>query len=264
MNMTMQRAYHRVRSADRTEIAVAQAGSGPALVIVDPALAYSGFDHAGGLAALLAAEFTVWRYDRRGRGASGDTPPYAVAREVEDLEAVVEAAGETALVYGFSSGGLLALHAAAAGVSIEKLALFEPPVRPRGEPPEIAFTKEIADLVASGARGTAVEYFLTETGVPAEVITAMAPVRPALEAVAHTLVYDCEISNATTFELLEAVRTPALVLDSAGSSDDLTGATAAIADALPHGLRRTLRGEWHGVPNEDLAPVLTEFLKAGT
>lgn len=239
------------------------AGNGPPLVVVDPALAYSAFDDLRGLGALLAAEFTVWRYDRRGRGASGDRPPYAVAREVEDVKAVIEAAGGSAFVYGFSSGGLLALHAAAAGLAIDKLALFEPPVRARGEPPETTFTNEIADLVAAGARGTAVDYFLISIGVPGEVIAEMAPMRPALEAVAHTLVYDCEISNATTFELLDSVQTPTLVLDSGGSSDYLTGGMAAIADALPNGTRRSLPGEWHGVADEDLAPVLTAFFHGG-
>jgi pimeloyl-ACP methyl ester carboxylesterase len=262
-NPAAQRASQRVRSADGTAITVECSGSGPALVVVDPALAYSGFDNVRGLAALLGGEFAVWRYDRRGRGASGDTPPFAVAREVEDVEAVIEASGGSAFVYGFSSGGLLALHAAAAGVAIDKLALFEPPVRAKGEPPDTTFANEIAELVAAGARGTAVDYFLTSIGVPGEVIAEMAPVRPALEAVAHTLVYDCEISNATTLELLESVRTPTLVLDSGGSSDYLTGGTTAIADALPKGTRRSLPGEWHGVADEDLAPVLAAFFQDG-
>lgn len=258
-----ERVSHRVSSADGTEIAASTAGSGPPLVVVDQALTYSAFDNLRGLATLLTGEFTVWRYDRRGRGGSGDTPPYAVAREVDDLEAVIEAAGGSAFVYGFSSGGLLALHAAAAGLAIDKLALFEPPVRPKGEPPDVTFTTEIAELVAAGARGTAVDYFLTSIGVPAEVIAELAPARAALEAVAHTLVYDCEISNATTFELLARVRTPTLVLDSRGSSDRLVGGTAAIADALANGTRRSLPGDWHGIADDDLAAVLTEFLKGG-
>jgi len=132
-------------------------------------------------------------------------------------------------------------------------------VRGEGEPPETAFTAEITELVSSGRQAAAVDRFLTSIGVPPEVIAEMAPVRPALEAVAHTLVYDCEISNTTTFELLRSVRTPTLVLDSQGSSDDLTGGTAAIVEALPNGTRRSLTGQWHGVQDEDLAPVLTEF-----
>jgi pimeloyl-ACP methyl ester carboxylesterase len=229
--------------------------------MIDPAGGYSGFDNIRGLGALLSAEFTVDTYDRRGRGKSGDTEPYAVAREVEDLGAVIADAGGSASVYGFSSGGLLALHAAAAGLPIGKLVLFEPPVRGEDEPPDTAFTAEIAGLVSSGRRPEAVEHFLTSIGVPPEVIAEMGPARPALEAVAHTLVYDCEISNATTFELLRSVRTPTLLLDSQGSSDDLTGDAAAIARALPNGVRRTLPGDWHGVGNDVLAPVISDFLR---
>jgi pimeloyl-ACP methyl ester carboxylesterase len=257
----MQRAQESVRSADGTRIAVERSGNGPALVMIDPAGGYSGFDNIRGLGALLAEEFTVLTYDRRGRGDSGDNEPYAVAREIEDLAAVIDAAGGSAFVYGFSSGALLALHAAAAGAPIRKLALFEPPVRGEGEPPETAFTEEIAALVSSGRRAVAVDHFLSAIGVPAEIIEQMAPVRPAIEAVAHTLVYDCEISNATTFDLLRSVRTPALVLDSQGSSDDLTGGTAAIAAALPNGRLCNLTGGWHGVPDEDLAPVVSEFFR---
>jgi pimeloyl-ACP methyl ester carboxylesterase len=248
-----------VQSVDGTRIVFDRSGSGPALVMVDPAGGYSGFDSIRGLGALLAADFTVFTYDRRGRGTSGDTQPYAVEREVEDLAAVIAEAGGSAFVYGFSSGGLLALHAAAGGLTIDKLAVFEAPVRGEGEPPDRSFTEEIAELVSAGRRAAAVDRFLTSIGVPPEVLAEMAPVRPALEAVAHTLVYDCRISDATTFELLRSVQTPTLVLDSQGSSDDLTGGAAAIAAALPGGTRRSLTGEWHGVPDEDLAPVVTGF-----
>ena len=144
---------------------------------------------------------------------------------------------------------------------IEKLVLFEPPVRDEGASPETAFTAEIAALVAAGDRAAAADRFLTAIGVPPEVIEGMAPVRPAFEAVAHTLVYDCVISDATDFDLLRSVRTPTLVLDSQGSSDDLTGGAAAIAGALPDGTLRTLTGGWHGVPDEDLAPVVIGFLR---
>jgi pimeloyl-ACP methyl ester carboxylesterase len=257
----MQATQGIVRSADGTTIAFDRSGSGPALVMIDPAGGYSGFDNIRGLGKLLAESFTVFTYDRRGRGQSGDTQPYAVEREIDDLAAMIAEAGGSAFVYGFSSGGLLALHAAAAALPIDKLALFEPPVRGEGEPPDTAFAAEIGGLVAAGRRDAAAERFLTAIGVPPEVIEGMAPVRPAFEAVAHTLVYDCEISNATSFELLRSVQTPTLVLDSEGSSDDLTGGTAAIAEALPNGTRRSLTGEWHGVPDEDLAPVVAEFFR---
>jgi pimeloyl-ACP methyl ester carboxylesterase len=154
----------RVRSADGTGIAVERGGSGPALVMVDPAGGYSGFDNIRGLGALLSSRFTVWTYDRRGRGASGDTPPCAVEREVEDLAAVIAEAGGRASVYGFSSGGLLGLQAAAAGLPIDRLVLFEPPVRAEGEPPDTAFTEEIRSLVDAGRPDAAAERFLTQSG----------------------------------------------------------------------------------------------------
>ncbi len=257
----MERVQDRVTSADGTEIAYAVAGAGPPLVMVDPAGGWSGFDNIRGLGALLAADLTVVTYDRRGRGASGDRPPYAVQREVEDLAALIDAAGGRASVYGFSSGALLALHAAAAGLPIDRLVLFEPPVRGEDEPPDPAFGRGIAALVAAGDRAGASDRFLTAIGVPPEMIAGMGPARAGLDAVAHTLPYDCALSDATSLDLLRSIATPTLVLDSAGSSDDLTGGTAAIAAALPNGTRRSLAGEWHGVSDEDLAPVVAAFLR---
>lgn len=255
----MQTVQGTVRSADGTEIAFERSGSGPAVVMIDPAGGYSGFDNIRGLGAELAEQFTVHTYDRRGRGKSGDTLPYTVRREVEDLAAVIAAAGGPALVYGFSSGALLALHAAVAGLPIEKLALFEPPVRAEDEPPDTAFTTEIAGLVSAGRRAEAVNRFLTAIGLPPEML---AEPMPGLEAVAHTLVYDCQISNVTTYELLRAVRTPTLVIDSQGSSDYLTEGTAALVEALPDAVGRSLPGGWHGIPDKELAPVVAEFFRA--
>ena len=250
-------ANTRTRSADGTEIGFDRQGSGPALIMVDPAGGYSGFDQLHGLAARLADHFTVIRYDRRGRGRSQDTPPYAVAKEIEDLTAMVDEAGGSASVYGLSSGGLLALHAATEGVPITSLVLFEPPVRAEGEPPDTRFTNEIKALVAEGRRQEAVTHFLTGIGVPPEYL---GPVPPAFEAVAHTLAYDCEISNATTFDLLRRVETRTLILDSQGSSEDLTGGAGAIAEALPKGTLHSLQGGWHGAPDEDIAEAVIDYL----
>ena len=247
----------RVTSRDGTAIAYERAGSGPALVLVDPALGYRGFDNVRGLGERLTADFTVYSYERRGRGDSGDTPPYAVEREVEDLAAVIAEAGGSASVYGFSSGALLALQAAAAGVPIETLVLMEPPIGTDDDPADAAFTAEIAELVAARRRREAVERFLRD--MPPEVLAGLDAVMPALEAVAPTLVHDCLISTATTTELLAKVPTPALVIDSQGSSDDLTGWAASVAAALPDARHRSLPGGWHGVPVEVLAPVVTEF-----
>ncbi|WP_232666878.1 alpha/beta fold hydrolase [Pseudonocardia sp. TRM90224] len=250
----------KITSKDGTTLAVERSGSGPALVMIDPALGFSGFDNIRRLGELLAADFTVHTYDRRGRGSSGDTTPYAVEREIDDLAAIIEAAGGSAHVYGFSSGALLALHAAAAGVPIERMALFEPPVRAEGEPPDTAFTAGIAELLAAGDRDGAVRTFLTAIGVPAEILAEMAPLLPALAPVAPTLLYDCAISDTLTFDTLRAVPTSTVVLDSTGTTEDITSGTAAVARALPAGILRRLAGGWHGVPPEALAPVVAEFL----
>jgi pimeloyl-ACP methyl ester carboxylesterase len=265
--MTTQATARTVRSADGTSIAFSQVGAGPALVLVDAAAGFRGFGPMGPLAAALAPEFTVLTYDRRGRGESTDTPPYAVEREVEDLQALIEAAGGWACVYGFSSGAVLALRAAADGLPIEKLALMEPPLEleeqaPRG--PDLG--AEVAELVAAGRRGDAVEHFNRSIGVPDEMIAGLrqAPFWPELEALAHTLVYDTVItSSALAPARLAAITTPTLVLASAGSDERLLGWARAVADALPNGSLRAMKGEWHGVPPDDLAPVLTEFFGNG-
>ena len=200
-------------------------------------------------------------YDRRGRGQSGDTAPYAVEREIEDLAAVIDEAGGRAHVYGSSSGALLALRAAAAGLPIERMVLMEPPLGADDDPADVAFTCEIADLVAAGRNHDAVQRMLTGIGVPPEAIEGI-PDRPAMDAVAHTFVHDCTVSTSTGTGLLPSVPTPTLVLDSSGSTDDLTGSAAAVAAALPRGSHRSLPGGWHGVPGDVLAPMVAEFLLA--
>jgi pimeloyl-ACP methyl ester carboxylesterase len=254
-----------VTSPDGTVIAYDARGDGPALVVVDGAFCHRTFGPSPTLAPLLAGHFTVYTYDRRGRGLSGDTPPYAVAREVEDLAALVTEAGGRANVYAFSSGGLLALHAAAAGLGIERLALMEPPIGTDDDPSDAAFTAELAELVAAGRRGDAVEHFMAGIGVPEEMLAGMrgTPSWSGLEAVAHTLVHDATIALGTTPELLAAVTAPVLVLDSEGSSEDISGSAAAAARALPNATHRSLPGSWHGVPDDDLAPVVREFFSGG-
>jgi alpha-beta hydrolase superfamily lysophospholipase len=250
----------RVTSSDGTGIAYERAGAGPALVLVDPALGYRGFDNVRGLGERLTADFTVYGYERRGRGDSGDTLPYAVEREVEDLAAVIVEAGGSACVYGFSSGALLALQAAAAGVPIRKLVLMEPPIGSDDDPADVAFTAEITKLVQAGRRREAVEHFFRD--FPPEVLAGLGESMPALEAVAHTLVYDSLICVATTTRLLAKVPTPTLVVDSQGSGDDLAGWAASVAAALPNARHRSLPGGWHGVPVEVLAPAVAEFCRA--
>ena len=246
-------------SRDGTSIAYERTGTGPALIVVDAAGNFSDFRPMRAPVSHLAERFTVYVYDRRGRGASTDTVPYAVEREVEDLAALIDEAGGSAYVYGMSSGGLLAIHSAARGLPIRRMALFEPPLQLREDPS--GFTTDLSALVEAGRRRDAVDLFHRSIGVPEEMLPEL-PME-ALESVAHTLVYDCTLSDTMTRAVLERVAVPTLILDSAGSGDELTGMAATAAAAIPHAVRRSLPGGWHGVTDDVLAPVLAGFLLDG-
>ena len=215
------------------------------------------------LAEALAPDFTTFTYDRRGKGASTDTLPYAVDREIDDLQALVDLAGGSALVHGFSSGAILALLAAERGIGIAKLSLLEPPLRVDATPPPAAsgISGEVAKLIITGRRGDAYEHWMRGIGVPDELIAQMrqGPLWPALEATAHTLIYDSLIPGSMPPDRLTAIRTPALVLASEGSNEQLRSWAQGIAEALPNSSARLLPGIWHGVSAEHLAPALTNF-----
>jgi pimeloyl-ACP methyl ester carboxylesterase len=254
-----------VHSADGTTIAFERTGAGPAVILVEAAAHYRAFSSFAGLAKLLAEHFTVYRYDRRGRGDSTDTLPYSVDREVEDLAALVEHAGGSAYVYGFSSGALLGLHAAAAGLAVPRLALLEPPLDDDETAAPNALTAELAELIGADRRSDAVEHFQISIGVPDEIIEQFrdTPAWTAMESVAPTLVYDCLISEATGPTVFSAAVVPTLVLDSEGSTDDLSGWASMVAARLPDATHRSLPGEWHGLADDVLAPVLIEFFNSG-
>lgn len=164
-----------VRSKDGTLIACERSGSGPALILVDGALCSRSFGPSPALAPLLTPHFTVYSYDRRGRGQSGDTPPYSPAREIEDIAALVAAAGGSAFLLGLSSGGALALQAAAAGLPLRMVAAYEPPyVDDRGQRDGSAHHGRLTRLVAEGNRGGAVKYFMRDmVGAPAPMVAMM-------------------------------------------------------------------------------------------
>lgn len=259
--MTTEHAAPSARSADGTHIAFDRFGDGPPLILVEAAGHYRGFSSFTGLVLLLSGDFAVYTYDRRGRGESSDSPSYAPDREVDDLAALIDKAGGSAHVYGFSSGALLGMHAAAKGVPITRLALLEPPLRDEEADRPDPLTRELGKLVAANRDADAVEHFHRSIGVPEELVAEMSstPEWAKMTSIAHTLVYDCMISDAITPELLRSVQVPTLVLDSEGSTDDLTGWAARVARQLPLASHRSLPGEWHGMANEVLAPVLIEF-----
>ena len=253
-----------VVSADGTVLGWQRTGNGPALILVEAAGHFRGFSSFEALTGMLAAHFTVFSYDRRGRGESTDTAPYAVAREVEDLRAMISHAGGSAFVYGFSSGALLALHAAAAGLPISRLAVLEPPIGDDDTHGPSDFTSELVRLVVAGRHSDAVEYFNAGIGVPPEMLDGMrsTPAWAAMESVAPTLVYDAVIADASPPQMLAGVKVPTLVLDSEGSTDDLTGMAATVARGLPDGKHISLPGEWHGPRDEDLAIALIAYFTA--
>jgi pimeloyl-ACP methyl ester carboxylesterase len=261
------------RSRDGTPIAFDRSGDGPPVILVGGAFQHRLIDEtAAQVQARLAWHFTVFHYDRRGRGDSGDTPPYAVEREVEDLAVLIDEAGGAAAVYGVSSGAALALEAAGHGVPISRLALYEPPFmvdpsRPQG-PPD--FVARLAELASSGRRGEAVEYFLTSgPGIAAEVVadTRSPRVWPALERVAHTLAYDIALmadQERLLAEVAPRVSVPTLLLDGGSSPPWAGAAVRALAGRLPNATRRTLAGQTHEVAPEALSPVLQEFFSGAT
>ena len=253
-----------VISKDGTTIAFDRSGEGPAVVLVS-----GGSVDRTSLAPLaqeLASDLTVLNYDRRGRGPSGDTPPYAIDREIEDIEAVVEAAGGEAAIFGSSSGAVLAMLAAEAGLGIEKLAMWEPPFIPEGfpKPPEDQ-VEQYETMVADGRRGDAVEFFMARVvGMPAEFV-AGARTQPwwgATEALAHTLAYDARIMGDYEIPVDRAanVKVPALVVAGGADMPFMRETAQALADALPDGHVRFLDGQGHNVDMAVLAPVLKEFL----
>ena len=255
-----------VTSKDGTTIAFDRMGEGPPVILVSG----GSVDRSSNapLADLLAEDFTVLNYDRRGRGPSGDTPPYAVHREIEDIDAVIAAAGGSAHLFGTSSGAALALESAASGSGVSKLALWEPPYiqDPAARPPADQ-VDQYNTMLAEGRRGDAAQYFMEKVvRMPAEFVAGARsqPWWAATEALAHTLPYDATIMGdySLPVDLAAAVSIPTVVLDG-GASFGFMGPTAdALAKVLPAGERRTLAGQEHNIDPNVLAPALKAFFSA--
>lgn len=243
-------------SRDGTPLACDRIGDGPPVILV------TGVFNARGtgapLAAFLAPRFTVFGYDRRGRGDSGDVAPYAVEREVEDLDALIRAAGGSASVFGYSSGAMLVFVAAAAGLPIQKVALYD---LPPSQSPQHAVA--LASLVGEGRRGEAVEYFQRQVvGIPEDVVVRLrqAPFRPALEAMAHTLVYEAILMAERPIpDLVDRVRSPVLLVAAGAGAPVMREVAETVARALPDGRSIVLDDATHDLVPEQIGPVLDRF-----
>jgi pimeloyl-ACP methyl ester carboxylesterase len=258
-----------VTSKDGTTIAFDRVGEGPPIVVVGGAMSTAAA--AAPLAELLAPGFTVVPYDRRGRGGSGDTPPYAVEREIEDIDVLLAEVGGSAFALGHSSGAALALEAAARGSAITRLALYEPPFITDDSRPPLPddYVAHLDELTGADRRGDAVEYFMTVgVGIPAEAVTQMkdAPMWPSLETVAHTIRYDARImGDHMSGAPLQAggwagATMPTLVMDGGASDPWIRHSARTLAEVLPNAEYRTLEGQTHEVAPDVLAPVLTGFI----
>lgn len=262
----------RVISKDGTSIAFDRVGSGPALILIDGALCYRAFGPMKPLAAQLSSHFTVFTYDRRGRGESGNGRPYAVEREIEDLEAIVREAGGEAFAYGASSGGALALEAANRGVAIKKLIAYEPPFVVDASIPPVPddYVARLNALISAGRPGDAVKMFMRTVGAPGLFIAIMPlmPMWSKLKGVAATLPHDFTLmgegQRGRPFPLgrWSSVRVPALVMDGGKSPAWMRNGISALSKAVPNATYRTLPGQTHMVKAKVQAPVIVEFLAA--
>lgn len=265
-----------VDSKDGTRIAYEKTGTGPAVILVDGAFCHRRFGPMPKLAPLLAKSFTVITYDRRGRGESGDTPPYAVEREIEDLRALVDVAGGSASLVGLSSGAVLAMRAAAASIGVDRLALYEPPLVVAGAPEPVPPDRadEILAHVDAGRRSEAVATFMRMVGAPAlmiPIMRLMPGVWSKLKAVAHTLPYDFAVLGDTgagkplPAELdaaMGSIKAATLVGVGGKSPAYMRHIAETMARTIPGAKLQVLDGQTHNVDPKALAPVLAKHLGA--
>jgi pimeloyl-ACP methyl ester carboxylesterase len=260
-----------VTSKDGTRIAYDRLGSGPPVILVGGALAYRKFKKMEELATLLAERCTVINYDRRGRGDSTEVKPFALEREIEDIAALIQAAGGSASLWGWSSGGALAMRAADAGIGVERLSVYEVPfmVTPEAKRPTRDYGERLDELVAAGDRSGAVKHFMRNSiGIPAPFVALMrlTPMWKGLKATAHTLPYDWAALDKHNMygapldaEEWASVTVPTLVAYGAKSPAVLQQGSSALAEVLPNAELRELEGVSHNVKMNLLAPVLAEF-----
>jgi len=258
-----------VISRDGTRIAFERVGTGASVILVDAALCRRGLGPSTALAARLASHFTVFTYDRRGRGASGDTPPYAMEREIEDIAALVETAGGSVYLWGMSSGAVLALEASHRLSGVRRLAIYEAPlIVDASRPSTEQHWDRIGAAITAGDRGATVREFLRMVGVPALFVGLMrlSPMWSKLKAVAHTLPYDGILMRdlqrglPLPVQRWSSVTVPTLVMAGSKSAEWMRIGNRALSRALPRAQYRLLEGQAHNVNPKALAPVLRAFL----
>src|SRR5690554_5142208 len=265
------KSMEKVISKDGTRIAFDKWGKGPALILVGGSFEHRAMDsETSQLAAqpILSEHFTVFHYDRRGRGDSTDTQPYAVAREMEDIEALIDEAGSSAFVSGISSGTILAMEAAIQlGDKVKKLAIYEPPYnfREGATGNELKkFRKQFKEALAEGRRGDAVGHFLEMLGLPPEELDGMRqlPMWPMWEAIAPTFGYDAALmgeDGSVPTQHAAGIAVPTLIMNGSASFPSMHSTAVSLAAAIPRAQHRILDGQPHEVAAEVLAPVLVEF-----
>ena len=263
-----------VTSRDGTTIAFDQTGEGPTVILVDGALQYRAFDQGmAQLTELLSPQFTVIHYDRRGRGDSTDNTndlSHALAREIEDIEALIDHAGGSASLYGISSGAALALEAAVQlGNKVNKLAMYEPPYNDDEYARQAwkQYTKQLNEMLAAGRKGDAVALFMMLVGAPPDQVEGMRqhPLWPLWESVAPTLAYDHiadlgEEASVPT-ERAATLGIPTLIMTGGESFPFMQTTAATLVRAIPNAQCRSLQRQTHEVAAEALAPILIEFFR---
>jgi pimeloyl-ACP methyl ester carboxylesterase len=261
-----------VTSKDGTIIAYEKVGFGPVMILVGGATSTRSDQYSAEFAQLLSSDLTVYYYDRRGRGNSTDTPPYSVEKEIQDIEALIDAAGGSAYLCGFSSGGALSLEAAIAlKDKVKKLAVYEVPYddSEAGIKAWHEYRTKISEAIAADRRGDAIATFMKFVGVPDDMLDGMRqdPSWQGLEAIAPTLQYDgaCLGDDRTVpTERLATITAQTLVMDGGGSLEIMPfmhDTAQKLAKAIPNVQQQTLEGQTHNVDKNVIAPALIKFFK---
>jgi Alpha/beta hydrolase family len=264
-------AHDLMNSADGTSIAFETFGQGPPLIAVGGATCDRALMRS--TAQALGERFTTVNYDRRGRGDSGDTLPYAVEREIEDLAALIDRVGGAAHLYGHSSGAALVLRAVAAGLPVDRFVLHDPPYSAGDGPSQDQarrIGRSLRSLLQEGRRAEAVEFFFRSTGAPAEVVGGLrdSPMWSGLLSLAPTLAYDSAVmgdidrGGAVPEDIAIRARRPGLVLVGSESPLFMVEVSRQLTNLLPDARHRVLEGQGHVAAPEVLAPTVAEFLEA--